>query len=57
MVEIMNRLRQPLVLNLNSGKSLHLKSREKKKINNDELKSKEIKNHLDKGNIIVLKMD
>lgn len=56
MVEILNRLRQPLVLNLNDGTSAHLLAKGKAEITSEQFKSKEVKVHLDKGNIIVLKM-
>lgn len=57
MVEILNRLRQPLVINLNDKTSIHLLSKGRKQITSEQFKSKEIKSHLEKGNIIVLKMN
>ncbi len=57
MVEILNRLRQPLVINLNDGTSVHMLSRGKAEISSEHFKSKEVKSHLDRGNIIVLKMN
>ena len=57
MVEILNRLRQPLVINLNDGTSKHLLAKGKVEITSEQFKSKEVKSHLDKGNIIVLKMN
>ena len=57
MVEILNRLRQPLVLNLNDGTSKHILAKGKVEITSEQFKSKEVKAHLDKGNIIVLKMN
>lgn len=56
MVEILNRLNQPLVLNLNDGTSKHLLAKGKEELTSEQFKSKEVKVHLDKGNIIVLKM-
>ena len=57
MIEILNRLRQPLVLNLNDGTSKHILAREKSEITSEQFKSKEVKAHLEKGNIVVLKMN
>lgn len=57
MVEILNRLRQPLVINLGDGNSVHLLSKGKAEITSDQFRSKEVKSHLEKGNIIVLKMN
>ena len=57
MIEILNRLRQPLVLNLNDGTSIHLLAKDKVEITSEQFKSKEVKAHLEKGNIIVLKMN
>lgn len=57
MVEILNRLRQPLVLNLNDGTSKHILARGKAEITSEQFKSKEVKAHLEKGNIIVLRMN
>lgn len=57
MVEILNRLRQPLILNLNDGTSKHILAREKAEITSEQFKSKEVKAHLEKGNIVVLKMN
>lgn len=57
MIEILNRLRQPLVLNLNDGTSKHILARGKAEITSEQFKSMEVKAHLEKGNIIVLKMN
>lgn len=56
MVEILNKLRQPLTINLSNGESLVLLSKEKVEIPTELFKSEEIKLHLAKENIIVLRM-
>lgn len=56
MVEIQNKLRQPLVINLNDGTALHLLAKERAEITTEQFKSEEVKIHLAKENIIVLKM-
>lgn len=56
MVEILNKLRQPLVINLNDGTAIHLLAKEKAGITSEQFKSEEIKIHLAKENIIVLRM-
>lgn len=56
MIEILNRLQQPLVLNLNDGTSIHLAPRGKAELTSEQFKSRELKINLEKDNIIVLKM-
>ena len=56
MVEILNKLRQPLTINLSNGESLVLLAKEKVEITTELFKSEEIKLHLAKENIIVLRM-
>lgn len=56
MVEILNKLRQPLVINLNDGTAIHLLAKEKAEITSEQFKSEEIKIHLAKETIIVLRM-
>lgn len=57
MIEVMNKLRQPLVINLDDESSVHLLSRGKVELTPEQFKSKEVKMHLAKENLIVLKMD
>jgi hypothetical protein len=52
----MNKLRQPLVLNLNDGTSIHLLAKDKVEITSEQFKSDEIKLHLEKDEILVLRM-
>lgn len=56
MVEILNKLRQPLTINLSNGEALVLLAKEKAEISTELFKSEEIKIHLAKENIIVLRM-
>lgn len=57
MIEILNKLRQPLIINLNDGKSLHLLARDKAEITSEQFKSPEVKMNLANGNIVVLRMN
>lgn len=57
MIEILNKLRQPLVVNLNDDTSIHLLAKAKVEITAEQFKSAEIKMHVAQGNIIVLRMN
>lgn len=57
MVTIMNKLRQPLTINLLDGKSIHLSPKGKADITFDEFKCNEVKQYLEKEYIIILKMN
>ncbi len=57
MVTILNKLNQPLVINLNSGRSLHLRPKKSCVITEGEFQSPEIKEKINYGYLVVLKMD
>jgi hypothetical protein len=61
MVTIQNKLRQPLVLNIEPKVSLHLMakggSEARADLTTEQFNSIEVKTHLAKGDIIVLKMN
>ena len=57
MVLVLNRLNQPLPVNLKNGKSLHFLAKESKSISFDDFQSTEIKEKVDKGMLVVLRMD
>lgn len=57
MVTLMNKLRQPLTINLLNGKSIHLAPKGKAEITFDEFKCCEVKQYLEKEYIIILKMN
>jgi hypothetical protein len=57
MIEILNKLRQPLIINLNDGTALHLLAREKAEITAEQFKSVEVKMYLTNGDIVVLRMN
>ena len=57
MVRILNKLEQPLPINLKHGNSVHLMAREEKEIELEDLDSAEIKHQIEVGNVIVLRMD
>lgn len=57
MITILNRLRQPLVLNVGENQSLHLLSRERVEVTNEQLNSSELKSAINRGDVIVLKIE
>lgn len=57
MVTIMNKLRQPLTINLLNGESIHLSPKGRADITFEEFKCTEIKQYLEKEYIIILKMN
>lgn len=56
MFSVMNKLRQPQILSLSNGSSLHFLSRETKDITTEEFESPEVKQAIITGDLIVLKM-
>lgn len=56
MVTIMNKLNQPLVINLDSGESIHLLARSTRTISFEDFQSPEIREKLSSNQIIVLEM-
>lgn len=60
MITIVNKLKQPLPINLSKGKSLHLMGEgagRKAEITTEDFNCQELKNHLNKGNILIVKMN
>lgn len=57
MVTIMNKLRQPLTINLLDGSSVHLSPKGKAEITFDQFKCTEVKQYLEKEYIIIIKMN
>lgn len=57
MVTILNKLRQPLTINLSDGATLHLLAKESAEVTTEQFDSPELKSHLSKTNIIVMKMN
>lgn len=57
MVTLMNKLRQPLTINLIDGNSIHLLPKGKAEITFEQFKSIEVKQYLDLGYIIILRMN
>jgi len=57
MVEIMNRLSQPLIINLNDGTSKHLLAKAREEITLEQFKSEEIQAQIANKNLIVLRIN
>lgn len=57
MVEIMNKLSQPLIINMNDGTSLHLLARARHEITSEQFQSEEIKAQIANKNLIVLRIN
>lgn len=55
MFYVISKIQQPLALNVNDGSSLHLFHNEVAMLDEEQLKSVEIYNHLRKRNIAVFK--
>jgi hypothetical protein len=57
MIEILNKLGQPLSINLNDGSSIILLAKGKTELTSEQFKSKEVRMHLAQENILVLRMN
>ena len=57
MVEVMNKLSQPLIINLNDGKSLHLLAKARAEITSEQFQSEEVKAQIANKNLIVLRIN
>lgn len=57
MVSIKNKLNQPVVINIPEGDSIIFLAKETKDLTNDQFNAPEMQNHVDKGNMIVLRMN
>lgn len=56
MATIMNKLYQPVSVNLSNGEAVHFLSRETKKLPLDVLQSVELQNHIKAKNFVILNM-
>lgn len=56
MASIMNKLYQPVSVNLSNGESVHFLSRETKDIPLDLLQSVELQNHIKAKHFVILSM-
>ena len=57
MVIVLNKLRQPMTLNLQDGSSLHLMSKGTGELTVENFDSVEVKNSVNQGTLLVIKMD
>ena len=55
MAKVKNKLRQPLTVNTEEG-AIHFLSKEVKDVKDEFLTQGEIKNHVEKGNLIVTRI-
>ena len=55
MAKVKNKLRQPLVVNTENG-AIHFLARETKEVKDELLSAGELKSHVDKGNLIVVRI-
>lgn len=53
----MNKLSQPLIINLNDGKSLHLLAKARAEITSEQFQSEEVKAQIANKNLIVLRIN
>ena len=56
MATIMNKLYQPVSVNLNNGEAVHFLSRETKKLPLEVIQSVELQNHIKAKNFVILNM-
>lgn len=56
MAKVKNKLRQPLAINTGNGESIHFLSREVKDVDDKLLSTTEISNHIQQGNLVVVRM-
>lgn len=56
MAKVKNKLRQPLTVNLEKGKSIHFLAKEVKEIDDEQLTVGELKSHIEQGNLIVTRI-
>ena len=57
MVTIKNKLNQPVVINIPGEESIIFLAKESKDLSNEQFNAPEMQSHVDKGNMIVLKMN
>lgn len=57
MVEVMNKLSQPLIINLNDGTSLHMLAKAREEITSEQFQSEEVKAQIANKNLIVLRIN
>lgn len=55
-VSIKNKLNQPLVINVPNEDAMIFLAKEQKEVSNDQFKAPEMKNHVDLGNLVVLRI-
>lgn len=55
MAKVKNKLRQPLVLDTAQG-AIHFLSKETKQLDDSILNEAEVKNHVEKGNLIIIRL-
>jgi|AntRauTorckE6833_2_1112554.scaffolds.fasta_scaffold00836_24 hypothetical protein len=57
MVKVLNKLRQPLVINIVDGEDIHFLSREEKELTEEQFNSKRVQKYVDLEDLIVLSVD
>lgn len=56
MAKIKNKLRQPLIVNIDDKTSVHFLSKEVKEVKDEVLNDGEFKNHIEQGNLVVIQL-
>lgn len=56
MAKVKNKLRQPLTINLGKDESIHFLAKEVKDVSDEQLAVGELKSHIEKGNLIVIRI-
>lgn len=57
MVEVLNKLRQPLIINISEEESIHFLANETKMLTYEQLKSQDIQELITKHYLVIIKMN
>lgn len=57
MIQVKNKLNQPLAVNIPNEDGIIFLAKEHKEISAEQFKAPEIKNHIELGNIVVLRIN
>lgn len=56
MAKVKNVLRQPLVVNVSEKESIHFLAKKSLEVNDEFLATAEFQNHINKGNLVVIRI-
>lgn len=56
MAKVKNKLRQPLAITTPDGEVIHFLARETKEVKDSDLSDGQLKNHVENGNLVVIRL-